>query len=136
MEQDLHYAVHESNQKIVEKLLKQGISPNERCQHKIRKLQIAVQNNDEKCVDLLIKFGANVNTHVTVIHADEAEIDQIVQKLLNANANINENVHERQNAFTFALASNANESAKILLDYGEFVNNKSGNVTTPIMIAF
>ena len=55
--------------------------------------------------------------------------------MLNVNANINENVHERQNALTFALASNANESAKILLDYGAFVNNKDANETMPIMIA-
>ena len=74
-EPDFHHAVHESNQQIVEKLLKQGMSPNERCQHKITPLQIAVQNNDEKCVDLLIKFGTDVNTHVTVIDADKAEID-------------------------------------------------------------
>ena len=37
--------------------------------------QIAVQNNDEKCVDLLIEFGAHINTHVTVIDADEEKID-------------------------------------------------------------
>ena len=136
------------DQQIVEKLLKQGMSPNERCQHKITPLQIAVQNNDEKCVDLLIKFGANVNTHVTVIDADEAEIDmtplviasclnfeKIVQKLLNASANINESVHEKQNALTFALATNVNESAKILLDCRAFVNNKDANETMPIMIA-
>ena len=147
-ESDLHHAVHESNQQIVETLLKQGISPNERCQHKITPLQIAVQNNDEKSVDLLIKFGADVNTHVTVIDADEAEIDmtplaiasclnfgKIVQKLLNANANIIENVHKRQNALTFALASNANESTKILLDYGAFASNKDAKENTPIMIA-
>ena len=53
-------------------------------------------------------------------------------KLLNANANINENVHQRQNALTFALA---NESAKMLLDYGAFVNNTDANETSPIMIA-
>ena len=148
VESDLHHAVHESNQEIIERLLKEGMSPNERCQHKITPLQIAVQNNDEKSVDLLIKFGADVNTHVTVIDEDEAEIDmtplaiasclnfgKIVQKLLSANADINENVHERQNALTFALASDANESTKILLDCGASVNNKDAKENTPIMIA-
>ena len=148
VESDLHHAVHESNQEIIERLLKEGMSPNERCQHKITPLQIAVQNNDEKSVDLLIKFGADVNTHVTVIDEDEAEIDmtplaiasclnfgKIVQKLLSANADINENVHERQNALTFALASDANECTKILLDCGASVNNKDAKENTPIMIA-
>ena len=148
VESDLHHAVHESNQGIIERLLKEGMSPNQRCQHKITPLQIAVQNNDEKSVDLLIKFGADVNTHVTVIDADETEIDmtplaiasclnfgKIVQKLLSASADINENVHERQNALTFALASDANESTKILLDCGASVNNKDANENTPIMIA-
>ena len=75
VESDLHHAVHESNQGIIERLLKEGMSPNQRCQHKITPLQIAVLNNDEKSVDILIKFGADVNTHVTVIDADETEID-------------------------------------------------------------
>ena len=144
----LLHAVHDSNPQIVETLLKQGMSPNETCQHKITPLQVAVQNDDDKCVDLLVKFGADINTHVTVIDADEEKIDmtplviasclnftKIVQKLLNANANMNEKVHQGQNALTFALASNANESAKMLLDYGAFVNSKDTNETTPIMIA-
>jgi len=58
----LTYAVNEKNHKLVEYLLiGQNVNPNASDSNKDTPLHIAVRNDDEKMVDLLLKHGADAN---------------------------------------------------------------------------
>lgn len=106
----------------------------------ITPLHLAVQNQSESVVEVLLNKGANPNSLneyqlSPLMKAAQKNNTKIIQLLLDFNANIEERNVEGKTPLWLAAKSNSTEAAKLLIDSGAKVRIENDEFIAPIGLA-
>ena len=143
----LMHSIYDSNFEIAKLLVEQGQNVNYKCKHGMNALLVAIQMNDEKCVEMLVKNKAQVDEILSVTVDTLTEMDMtalilacqlnsafIAELLINAGANVDKRIPNGINALMVATDNNSTDCVRLLLAHGASANSEKGS-QSPLMLA-
>lgn len=133
----MYLAVRQSNEEMVDLLLKAGIAADAPCYGTMPPLCVVGQNGDLKIARLLIDSGADVNAwrEKPLFAAATKGHTALVKLLLASGADPDAPKPDSWTALHAAMVSAHPEIAEILISAGADVNAMSNTGVTPLMIA-
>ena len=143
----LMHAISESNFDIANQLLQQNQDVNYKCKHGMNAMLVAIQMEDEKCVEMLVNKKAHLDEICTVKIDIETEMDMtplilacalnsvsIAKSLIKGGANVDKKLHNGINALMVATDNNNTDCVNLLLEHNASPNNETGS-KSPLMFA-
>jgi uncharacterized protein len=137
----LHRAVHRSDLKSAEALVRSGADVNAVNRYGVPPLSLAATNGDAAILELLLKAGANPNAtqsegEAALMTAARTGIPAAVKTLLAHGAEVNAQESWRgQTALMWAAAEGHAETIQVLLDAGAQINARSNTGWTALLFA-
>ena len=141
----LMHAISESNFDVTKLLLQQTQDINYKCKHGMNAMLVAIQMEDEKCVEMLVKKDVHLDEVCTVTIDATTEMDMtplilactlnsvsITELLINAGANVDKKLENGTNALIVAADNNNTDCVKLLLKYGASPDTETGS-KSPLM---
>ena len=143
----LMHTICESNFDVVKLLLEQGQNVNYKCKHGMNALLVAIQMENQKCVEMLVRKKAHVDEICTITVDTTTEMDItplivacqlnsafIAEMLINAGADVNRKIPNGINALMVATDNNNIDCVTLLLEYRATPNTEKGS-QSPLMLA-
>jgi ankyrin repeat protein len=137
----LHRAVHRSDLKAAEALIRSGADVNAANRYGVPPLSLAATNGDAAMLELLLKAGANPNAtqsegETALMTAARTGIPAAVKALLAHGADVNAAESWRgQTALMWAAAEGHAETIQVLLEAGAQINARSNAGWTALLFA-
>ena len=137
----LHRAVHRSDLKSAEGLIRSGADVNAVNRYGVPALSLAATNGDAAILELLLKAGANPNAtqsegETALMTAARTGVPAAVKTLLAHGADVNAKESWRgQTALMWAAAEGHADAIQLLLEAGAQINARSNAGWTPLLFA-
>jgi ankyrin repeat protein len=137
----LHRAVHRSDLKSAEALIRSGADVNAVNRYGVPALSLAATNGDAAILELLLKAGANPNAtqsegETALMTAARTGVPAAVKTLLAHGADVNAKESWRgQTALMWAAAEGHADAIQLLLEAGAQINARSNAGWTPLLFA-
>ncbi len=131
----LHFAAIQGNEGMIRLLIAAGALLDANTPGKMTPLFIAVQNKHARAVALLLKAGANINAHPSILYSSVERSSAVTRLLLQAGADATVICDEYSPLHAAVKQHGNNENVELLLKYGAKIDARTSAGDTPLHLA-